>query len=97
MLVIRKKKLDDFSLKNAIARKSIATWKKATEEASWKNRRDILITFPNAKILVGNRVRFEIVHNKFRLIAEVYYEQQIVDVRFIGTHNQYERINPETI
>ena len=48
-------------------------------------------------MIQNNRARFEIVHNTFRLIAHIYYEDKIVEIRFIGTHNEYERIDPATV
>ena len=97
MTIVYLRKLDDFSKKHADARKSLATWKKVTEESVWKKKQDVLISFPNAKMIVNNRARFEIVHNKYRLIAQVFYDDEYVEIRFIGTHNEYDKIDPSTI
>jgi mRNA interferase HigB len=48
-------------------------------------------------MIKNNRARFEIVHNKYRMVAEVYYGQNRVDIRFIGTHSEYDQINASTI
>ena len=97
MTIIYLLKLDDFSKRHANARKSLATWKSTTEEGIWKSKQDVLKDFPKAKMIANNRARFEIVHNTYRLIAHIDYEDGVVEVRFIGTHNEYDRINPAII
>jgi mRNA interferase HigB len=67
------------------------------EQATWEKKQDVLADFPRAKMIRNNRARFEIVHNTFRLIAHIYYEEKIVEIRFIGTHNEYEKVDPATI
>lgn len=97
MLIVYLEKLNAFAKNHANARKSIATWVSTTEEAVWKTKQDVLRSFPKAKMIADNRARFEIVHNTYRLIAKVNYESQIVQIRFIGTHTEYDRIDPATI
>jgi mRNA interferase HigB len=97
MLIIYLKKINDFGKKHANARKSLAAWKLVVEEAKWKKKQDVLADFPRAKMIQNNRARFEIVHNIFRLIAHIHYEDSIVEIRFIGTHSEYDKIDPATI
>lgn len=97
MKIVNLTLLETFSKKHADARKSLSAWKTAIEEAIWKKKQDILISFPKAKILPNNRARFEIVHNKYRMIVEVFYEDGFIEIRFIGTHNEYDKIDATTI
>lgn len=97
MIIIKQKLLERFAITHAETRKSLATWKQITETAIWKKKQDILHSFPNAKMIKNNRARFEIVHNKYRLIAEIFYEQERVDIRFIGSHSEYDKIDPSNI
>jgi mRNA interferase HigB len=90
-------KLEKFCAKHADARKSLTAWKNVTEFAIWNKKQDVLMDFPKAKMLANNRARFEISHNKYRLIGEIDYSDGICEIRFIGTHNEYEKINPNTI
>ncbi len=97
MLIVYLQKLSEFSKNHANARKSLAVWKMLVERVIWKRKQDVLTDFPKAKMIKNNRARFEIVHNTYRLSAQIHYEDQIVEIRFIGTHNEYDKIDPETI
>ena len=97
MLIVYLEKLSAFAKKHADARKSLATWQDVTEKAVWKTKQDVLIEFPKAKMIKNNRARFEIKHNAYRLIVYISYDSGRVVIRFVGTHTEYDRIDPETI
>ena len=89
--------LQKFAKKHADSQKSLSAWKITVENAGWKNKQQVLSDFPNAKLIKGNRARFEIRHNKYRLIAEINYDDHTVFVCFIGTHNEYDKIDPASV
>jgi mRNA interferase HigB len=97
MEIVYLKKLSNFTKTHANSRKYLSTWKTIVEKASWKKKQDVLKDFPKAKMIANNRARFEIVHNTYRLIAEIDYEDQLVTIRFIGTHSEYDKIDPATV
>jgi len=97
MKLVYLERLNEFGKNHANARKSLGTWKNVVLLAAWKNKQDVLRDFPKAKMIKNNRARFEIVHNTYRLIAHIHYDEQFVEIRFIGTHNEYDRIDPQTI
>jgi len=53
--------------------------------------------FRNASIIGSSRVVFNIKGNDYRLVVEIDYNFQVVFIRFIGTHEQYDKINVKEI
>jgi mRNA interferase HigB len=44
-----------------------------------------------------NRLIFDIGGNKYRLVVHVAYRFNRVLIKFVGTHKEYDRIDPESI
>jgi mRNA interferase HigB len=95
--VIAKKILRDFWEKHADCEQQLKSWFRETEKAEWENPNQIKLEYPSASILNDNRVVFNIKGNNYRLIVKISYDYQMVWIRFIGTHADYDKINAETI
>jgi mRNA interferase HigB len=54
---------------------------------------DVRHAAPNAKILNGERVRFEVVGGNFRMIVAFDFARHIAFIKFIGTHAEYDRVD----
>jgi mRNA interferase HigB len=72
-------------------------WYRLIRAANWSSMEDIRRAAPKAKALNRERVRFEIVGGNYRLIAAFDFRRQIVFVKFIGTHAEYDAIDALTV
>jgi len=77
------------------AEASLRTWAQQAKVAQWRTFADVRKTFPRAdavRVASGRQVVvFNIAHNRYRLIAAVHYNTQIVYTLMILTHNEYGR------
>ena len=58
---------------------------------------EVRLAAPNAKILNGERARFEIAGGNFRMIVAFDFGRGIAFIKFVGTHADYDRIDALTI
>lgn len=68
-------------------------WRTLVKAAKWNSH----LAAPNAKILNGERVRFEIAGGNFRMIVAFDFGRGIAFVKFIGTHAEYDRVDALTV
>nr|WP_315186585.1 type II toxin-antitoxin system HigB family toxin [uncultured Flavobacterium sp.] len=97
MRVIAKKTLRDFWEIHSDCEQQLKSWFRETCRAKWKNPNEIKIEYPSASILNENRVVFNVKGNNYRLIVKINYEHEMVWIRFIGTHSEYDKINASSI
>jgi len=95
--VIAKKILREFWEKHPDCEQQLKAWYQETSQAEWKNTKVIKAGYPSASFLAANRVVFNIKGNHYRLIVKINYDYQMVWIRFIGTHAEYDKIDATKI
>ena len=95
--IIAKSTLREFWNKHPDSEQYLKTWYENAKKLEWNSPNDIKQTYVNASILKESRVVFNNKGNSYRLIVKFNFERQWAFIRFIGTHQEYDRINAETI
>src|SRR5438445_7460489 len=72
-------------------------WYRLVKAANWTSMDDIRRAAPKAKVLNRDRARFEVAGGNYRLIAAFAFLRQIVFIKFIGTHAEYDAIDALTV
>lgn len=97
MRVISKKQLREFWIKHNDCEQQLKSWYLEATKAEWKNHNEIKLEYPSASILMDNRIVFNIKGNKFRLIIKINYAYQMIWIRFVGTHSEYDKIDAQKV
>ena len=98
MQVIALRTLKLFWLRHPPAEIPLRNWHATVSRMEWTGPQGIKDQFGGTVDFVGdNRAIFDIGGNKYRLIVHVSYAYRRVLVKFIGTHRDYDKVNPETV
>ena len=97
MRIISRKALREFWEHHPDARRALEAWYADVKQANWRSPADITAVYRNASIVANNRVVFNVKGNRYRLVAAVQYDHGIVYTRFIGSHDEYNRVEQTSI
>jgi mRNA interferase HigB len=97
MRVIAGSTLRAFWERHEDAEVPLKTWYKIIEKADWKDAHDVKKIYEDASIIGSNRIVFNIKGNKYRIVVYAVFKFRKIFIRFVGTHQQYDRIDVKTI
>ncbi|MDZ7750659.1 MAG: type II toxin-antitoxin system HigB family toxin [Gammaproteobacteria bacterium] len=94
MRVIAKRTLREFYelASHQDARGPLEAWHAEATKAIWQSPHDIKAQYGNASIISDETVVFNIAGNKYRLVVNLDYGRQTAYVKFVGTHEQYDKL-----
>ena len=72
-------------------------WYQTVESAQWSSFSDIREDFGSVDSVGNQHYVFNIKGNKYRLVVVVKFLMGYVFIRFVGTHEEYDKIDAKTI
>lgn len=97
MRIVGRKKITDFVRRDRNAQKALQAWISETEQADWNSPSKVTEEHSRCSILGDNRVVFRVRGNRYRIVVKINYQDQMVFIRFVGNHDEYDRIDAEEI
>ena len=97
MLIANKELLDDFVQSHAHAANSLNRWIEVVKTAQWRSHAELKAMFPSADYVKNGRYVFNIGGNNYRVVAVVIFIGGVMNIRFVGTHPEYDKIDVATI
>jgi len=94
--VISQRILEQFWQSHPDAEHSLKQWFKTVLAANWQNLPEVRRVYPHAEGVEtsasGVLTVFNICGNKHRLIARIRYDWQLINVRCVLTHAEYDKM-----
>ena len=93
MRVTSNKALADFTAAHREAELPLRVWRKIVEAGHFSSFAQLKLAF-NAVDKVGDYCVFDIGGNKFRLVTAIHFNRQMVFIRHVFTHKEYDKWKP---
>ncbi|MBW4641463.1 MAG: type II toxin-antitoxin system HigB family toxin [Goleter apudmare HA4340-LM2] len=90
MHVISFKIIREYVKKHADSQEALSNWYKVASKAKWSNLIEVQKVFPKAEA-ASNFTVFNIKGNNYRLIVSIDYEGQLIYIKYILTHAEYDK------
>lgn len=76
---------------------ALDAWFDEVRKAKWKNTAEVKRLYATASVVSAERIVFNIKGNDYRLVASVDFEKQIVWIKWIGTHKEYDKVDVKEV
>ncbi len=95
--IITRRTLLEYCKKYPTAANALFEWYYEIERSEFKNFNDLKREYGNASIVGDDRVVFNIMGNNYRLVVRMVFGFKAVQIKWFGTHAEYDKINVENI
>ena len=93
MRIVTYKRITEFIEKHSDSKTALNDWYHKASKSIWQNLADVKMTFNSADYVGNERFVFNIKGNQYRLVVIIIFASQKIYIRFIGTHNEYNKID----
>ncbi|GHT37112.1 toxin RelE [Bacteroidia bacterium] len=99
MRIVSHRKLKEFyeRVSREDSRVALERWHDIAGKAEWKNLSDIKVDFPTTDYAGNQHYIFNIRGNNYSLVVVIKFTIGYVYIRFVGTHDEYDKIDCSNI
>lgn len=95
--IITRKTLLDYCQKYPETATALQNWYYELLKSEFKNFNGLKKIYGNASLVGDDRVVFNIMGNKYRLVVKIVFEFKAIQIKWFGTHAEYDKIDVSTI
>ena len=97
MRVVARHTLVDFWLRHRETEQPLRDWLSVVRRADWTTMADVKGVFAKSSVINRERVVFDVLGGNYRLVVAIKFSARIVFIKFVGTHAEYDRIDPAIV
>ncbi len=97
MRVVTPRRLKEYAEKEPLSKVPLLHWYEIVRHANWSSIHDIRQDFNSVDYVGNHRYVFNIKGNDYRLVVIIILVSKKVYIRFIGAHEEYNKINVKEI
>lgn len=83
--------LEAYKSRSEQLREHINAWIQEVKSATWANPHELRERYPQASIVGKGNVVFNVCGHRYRLWVKIDYQRQVVLIKKIGTHKEYDQ------
>ena len=95
--IIARKTLLDYCKKYPNAALALQEWYFELLKSDFSNFNELKKVYGNVSIVGDDRVVFNISGDHYRLVVRFVFEYKTIQIKWFGTHKEYDKINVENI
>jgi mRNA interferase HigB len=95
--IINRKTLVSYAEKYPHAKNALFEWYHEFLKSDFKTFRDLKAVYGNASLVGDDRVVINIMGNHYRLVIRIVFVYKTIQIKWFGTHAEYDRIDVTTI
>ena len=87
----------DYCKQYPIAANALKQWYAEWHECEFTNFNEVKAVYGSVSIVADDRVVFNIMGNKYRLVVRMVFDYKTIQIKWFGTHAEYDKIDVTTI
>lgn len=95
--IITRRTLLEYAQKYPMAKTALFEWYHELIISDFKSFNELKKVYGNVSLVSDDRVVFNIMGNKYRLVVRMVFEFKSIQVKWFGTHTEYDKIDVSTV
>jgi mRNA interferase HigB len=95
--IITRKTLLKYCETHSKAANALIEWYHEMVNKDFRSFQELKNMYGNASLAGDDRVVFNIAGNKYRLVVRIVFEYKVIQIKWFGTHEEYDKIDVKNI